>query len=57
MSRRKITLTVGRVRKVLSELPANLEVWTEGCDCNGEASGIQIVEGRIDTPHVLIERK
>lgn len=31
--------TVGQLKKVLCGLPDEMPVFTEGCDCEGEASG------------------
>ncbi len=45
------TMTVGELRELLEGLHQGLEVWVEGCDCVGDAYGLD-VEG----DHILIAR-
>lgn len=45
-------LTVGSLREQLSDLPAEMPVFTEGCDCNGVAGRVRlVVKQRNPDPH------
>lgn len=48
-------LTVSEVIDILKQMPQDLPVWHEGCDCIGSANGIIIENGR-DGDYVLITR-
>lgn len=45
-------LTVGQLIEELSKFDKSLPVWTEGCDCHGEAASVRAQHGGT----VLIER-
>jgi hypothetical protein len=56
-------LTVAEVRAKLAELPGELAVWVEGCDCSGKASDVEVCTTRrhdgtrvVEEHYVMIER-
>lgn len=63
---KKVFLTVGQLRDKLKDLPDDIIVHTEGCDCIGEACDAVVEERKtwwngqdhIDEPHtvLIIER-
>ena len=42
-----VRLTVGRLRELLRDLPDEMPVSTEGCDCVGPSGGIEVWQGRL----------
>lgn len=58
---REGTITVAELIKQLQQLPQDLPVQAEGCDCYGEAKGARYVEAEVfygasQEAYVLIER-
>lgn len=49
------TLTVAGLIEVLQRFDPNLPVYTEGCDCMGEAADAEIAHAG-DEPYVIITR-
>ncbi len=48
MSAERETITVAELIEELRKMPQNLEVWAEGCDCTGEATGCEVLSGHGD---------
>lgn len=44
MTQDKKPITVGRLKEMLQDVPDDLIVYSEGCDCTEEAYGIDIWE-------------
>lgn len=59
MKKEKGPLTVAELIKKLKKLPQDLEVMSEGCDCEGEVNGAVIETLRGSSPkykYVLLTR-
>lgn len=53
-------MTVKELIKLLEEMPSDVSVSLEGCDCEGEARGVEIVRftdyKKVEQTYVLIRR-
>lgn len=50
-------LTVAELIRLLQGMPQEALVWTEGCDCEGEANGVYYDDDGIESGIVMITRK
>lgn len=55
MTEERKQLTVGKLREFIKDLPDDMLVQTEGCDCTGESYGVQTFKSTFrDIPEFLL---